>query len=343
MEHGIYLAASGYDYASEVVGPLGVLSTVDMSGPGVAVADIDLSQHFRETWLGDWRDISNKERRSAPYKYPVSPTSPSNGPPPDSIAPTVTLTSPSAGAAVSGSVSVAATASDDVGVARVRFLVDSTPIGADDTTAPYSISWNTAAAANGSHTVAAIAFDAAGNSASATLNVIVANDIGSTGKAVPGTIQAEDYDVGGEGVGYHDSSVGNSGGAYRTDNVDIEASTDAGGGFNVGWMDAAEWLKYTVSVGATGTYRLTARVACDGPGGTVHVEFGGVDVTGPLIIPNTGDWQSWTDVTATVTLTAGVQSMRFVVDRAGPTGVVGNLNYIRLESAGVTASGAAPY
>src|SRR5207247_3004816 len=57
VEHGIYLAASGYDYASEVVSPLGaVLASVSMSGPGVALADIDLSQRFREQWLGDWRD-----------------------------------------------------------------------------------------------------------------------------------------------------------------------------------------------------------------------------------------------------------------------------------------------
>jgi hypothetical protein len=55
------------------------------------------------------------------------------------------------------------------------------------------------------------------------------------------------------------------------------------------------------------------------------------------------DCSGWTDVTATVTLIEGVQSMRFVVDAAGPASVVGHLNYIRLESTGVTASGAAPH
>jgi hypothetical protein len=54
-----------------VVNPLGtVLSSVAIdAGPRVAVADIDLSQRFREQWLGDWRDISNKERRAEPYQY----------------------------------------------------------------------------------------------------------------------------------------------------------------------------------------------------------------------------------------------------------------------------------
>ena len=71
IENSVYVAASGYDYASEVVNPLGtVLASVRInSGPKVAIGDIDLSQRFRETYLGDWRDISNKERRSEPYQY----------------------------------------------------------------------------------------------------------------------------------------------------------------------------------------------------------------------------------------------------------------------------------
>ena len=71
IENGIHLAASGYDYASEVVNPLGaVLSSVVIDGaPHVAIADIDLSQRFREEYLGDWRDIAAKERRTNPYPY----------------------------------------------------------------------------------------------------------------------------------------------------------------------------------------------------------------------------------------------------------------------------------
>ena len=88
-----------------------------------------------------------------------------------------------------------------------------------------------------------------------------------------------------------------------------------------------------VESGSAGTYTLTARVAADGPGGTFHIEFGGKDVTGPLTIPDTGGWQSWTNVSATVTLAAGVQSMRVIVDRTGATGIVGNLNYVRLQGA----------
>ena len=341
VEHGIYLAASGYDYASEVVGPLGTLASVNMSGPGAAIADIDLSQRFREVWLGDWRDISNKERRAAPYKASTSPSSPPGEPPPppppDQTAPTVVLTSPASGAIVSGSVNVAASASDDVGVARVRFLLDGAQLGSDDTNGPYAMVWNTTTAADGPHTLVALAFDDAGNSASSSIPVNVSNRSRS-GVPVPGTIQAEDYDAGGEGVAYHDTTTANSGGQYRADGVDIESTTDIGGGFDVGWMYPTEWLNYTVSVATAGTYTLTARVASAGAGGTFHVEFGGANVTGPLTVPNTGGWQVWTSVTATVTLAAGVQSMRFVIDTVGPAGVVGNLNYIKLEDA--TSTGA---
>src|SRR5205807_8391450 len=63
VENGIYLAASGYDYASEVVDPLGSVLASVIIDTGPRVADIDLSQRFREQWLGDWRDIANKQRR----------------------------------------------------------------------------------------------------------------------------------------------------------------------------------------------------------------------------------------------------------------------------------------
>ena len=54
--------------------------------------------------------------------------------------------------------------------------------------------------------------------------------------SLPGTIQAENYDTGGSAVAYSDSTSGNSGGAYRNDNVDIESTTDTGGGYDVGWI-----------------------------------------------------------------------------------------------------------
>jgi hypothetical protein len=95
----------------------------------------------------------------------------------DTGLPAVALTAPSAGATVSGSVSVTAGASDGNGVAAVQFQLDGTAIGTEATAAPYSTTWDTKTAPNGSHTLSAIARDAAGNTAtSASLMVTVNND-----------------------------------------------------------------------------------------------------------------------------------------------------------------------
>jgi probable HAF family extracellular repeat protein len=149
---------------------------------------------------------------------------------------------------------------------------------------------------------------------------------------IPGIIQAEDFDNGGEGLAYHDSDHGNNGGAYRATDVDIEATTDTGGGYDVGWMTGGEWLNYTATIAQSGSYMLTARVAANGAGGTFHVEVAGVDKTGPLTIPNTGGWQAWTDISTLVSLTGGTQPVRIVADANGPSGVFGNINYVRLTS-----------
>ena len=81
---------------------------------------------------------------------------------PDTTAPTVSLTAPANGATVSGTVTLSATASDNVGVVGVQFLVDGGQL-AEDTSSPYSVSWNTTTVANGTHTLTALALDAAGN------------------------------------------------------------------------------------------------------------------------------------------------------------------------------------
>jgi hypothetical protein len=82
-------------------------------------------------------------------------------------------------------------------------------------------------------------------------------------------------------------------------------------------------------VQAAGTYTLAVRVAANGTGGTFHIEVNGSDKTGPLTIPNTGGWQQWQTVTKTgVSLSAGVQAVRVVLDSNGPIGFVGNLNYL---------------
>jgi hypothetical protein len=147
--------------------------------------------------------------------------------------------------------------------------------------------------------------------------------------AIPGTIQAEDFDDGGEGAAYHDTGAGNDGNAYRTTDVDIETTTDTDAGWNVGWVNPGEWLEYTVNVAASGTYVLEARVASPGAGGTFHVEVEGIDKSGAVTVPNTGGWQMWTTVSRSVILDAGVHILRVSFDANGPDQTIGNFNYLR--------------
>ena len=105
--------------------------------------------------------------------YPRSPGG--EPPPPDTEAPVTAITAPSGGSTVSGTTSVTATATDNVGVTRVELWVDGA-LGPMDTSSPYSFSWNTAGLSNGSHTLQSRAYDAAGlTGSSAIVTVTVSN------------------------------------------------------------------------------------------------------------------------------------------------------------------------
>jgi hypothetical protein len=143
---------------------------------------------------------------------------------------------------------------------------------------------------------------------------VVSTPYNGTPMAIPGSILTENFDNGGEGVGYHDTTPGNSGGQYRATDVDIQAASS--GGFNIGWIADGEWLAYSVNVAAAGTYQLQFNVASPAASGRMHATFGGT-ATGTVAIPNTGSWQSWTTVSLTANLVAGPQLMTLVFDTGG--------------------------
>lgn len=150
-------------------------------------------------------------------------------------------------------------------------------------------------------------------------------------------IQAEAFDTGGQGVSYNDSATINSGGAYRTtEGVDIQTTGDSGGGYNLGWMVAGEWLEYTVYVTDPGSYALNLRVASPNATNTLRVKMAGVDLTGAWTFTGTGANQTWTTISKTVDLTPGQQVLRLEVLTSGF-----NLNWIELvpAAAGVLANG----
>jgi hypothetical protein len=158
---------------------------------------------------------------------------------------------------------------------------------------------------------------------------------------IPGTVQAEDFDQGPAGMVYSDTTPGNIGKAYRATDVDMEPTSDSGGGYNLGWVAAGEWMKYTVDVASAGSYDLEVRVASRGAGGIFHIEIDGVDRTGPVTIPETGGWQQWSSVHKRgLQLAAGRQAWRVVMDKDGEF-AVGNINFFRLAHSMTEPSSAA--
>jgi hypothetical protein len=136
--------------------------------------------------------------------------------------------------------------------------------------------------------------------------------------AIPGSFEAENFDLGGEGVAYHDAASGNAGGQYRTsEDVDIyiPASGTNASGHAVNNVQTGEWLEYTVDVAAAGSYLVELHVSSEMTGSRFHVEVDGVDVTGSLTVPVTGWWGTYTWIGKAVSLTAGQHVLRVHADQ----------------------------
>ena len=148
---------------------------------------------------------------------------------------------------------------------------------------------------------------------------------GGTPAAVPGTVQAANYDTGGQGVAYNVTSANGSANGYRSDGVDLETTADTqdtsapGGAYDMGWTTPGQWFNYTVNAATAGTYTVSFRVASPyGITDALHIDnSSSVNLTGSIAVPNTGGYETWTTVTATVTLPAGQQTLTVEQDSNG--------------------------
>ena len=147
---------------------------------------------------------------------------------------------------------------------------------------------------------------------------------------IPGLIETEHYAKGPAGEAYYDVDEENQGVAYRDDTqVDIEQRPDASNGHGIGWTRAGEWLNYRVNVAKSGKYDLEIPVASNKQGGIFHIEFDGQDVSGPIHVPDTGGWTKMKTIYATgLQLKAGDRTMKLVMDSQGPSGSIGDIDYI---------------
>jgi hypothetical protein len=154
---------------------------------------------------------------------------------------------------------------------------------------------------------------------------------GGTPAAVPGTVEAANYDTGGQGVAYNVTSVNGTADSYRSDGVDLESCTDTGCGYDLGWTASGQWFKYTVNAAAAGTYTVGFRMASpSGVTDALHIDnAAGTNLSGSVNAPDTGGWQDWATVTASVTLPAGQQTLTVDQDNGG-----WNIYYLSFAAAG---------
>ncbi|RFM33960.1 PQQ-dependent sugar dehydrogenase [Chitinophaga silvisoli] len=151
----------------------------------------------------------------------------------------------------------------------------------------------------------------------------------ATPTPIPGKIEIENFDLGGEGIAYHDNSTGNAGNQYRT-TEDVDLENCAEGGFNIGYVAAGEWLEYTIDVTTAAQYTLSVRVANPGAAKTMHVELDGQNISGNITVPATGGFQAWQTVSVTTpVLSKGVKVLRVSLDATDF-----NVNYLTFALAG---------
>jgi pimeloyl-ACP methyl ester carboxylesterase len=116
--------------------------------------------------------------------------------------------------------------------------------------------------------------------------------------------------------------------------VGTEGTSDVGGGLSVGWIDNNDWMDYSVNMPTAGTYVVSFRVASPATSGQLQLRNAAGTVLATVAVPNTGWWQNWQSVSATVTLPAGQQTLRVVSTSADAW----NFNYFELAGSGAVAT-----
>jgi len=174
---GGYAAVSGTSFSAPVTA--GVIALIFAANPGLTPQNAEqiLEQSADDLGTNGYDKYYGWGRVNAGTAVFAAG---GGAPPPDTIAPLTTLTSPANGAAVTGNVTISATATDNIGVTEVRFYADGQLV-ATDTTAPYSALWNSTATPDGAHQLLAEGYDAAQNRGSSqAVSVNVQNTVPDT-------------------------------------------------------------------------------------------------------------------------------------------------------------------
>lgn len=155
-----------------VNGGLDYTSTTAPFGYSVATTP---AQNGSYTMYARAYDAAGNMKQSSTINFTINNTTTTA----DTTVPVVSITSPAANATVSGTVNIAASASDNIGVSKVEFYLNGV-LKSTDTAAPYSYSWNSTTVSNGNYTITTKAFDAAGNSSASSVTVAVNNVVATS-------------------------------------------------------------------------------------------------------------------------------------------------------------------
>lgn len=147
--------------------------------------------------------------------------------------------------------------------------------------------------------------------------------------SIPGTIEAEDYDNGGQNIAYYDIDTENETTLYRADNAGIDS---AGSAFVYGWAQNGEWLKYTVNVTEAGMMQYTVRIASANDNASFSLYMDDTAIADNITVPNTSGWKTFQEISDTTsTISAGTHVLKVSVDAA-----YFNIDWIKFEKLGTT-------
>lgn len=150
--------------------------------------------------------------------------------------------------------------------------------------------------------------------------------------SLPGKIEFEDYDEGGQNRAYYDEDMENQGGECRNDRVDIVTNDE---GYSIGYTAVGEWLEYSVDVRKTQTYDFETRVSCGLDNSSFRLLLDDEEISDVIEVPNTEDWDSYVVVRGkTRTMQEGPHILKVLL-----TGAYANLDWIRFSAEGEVETG----
>lgn len=305
---------------------------VDADGASVAISDVEMAKSAKRC---DGLSYSGNENPPAGGGGGEEPTTP----PPSltvSAGPDQIITLPTNSVTISGSA--------NGGTDPMSYIWTKESGGAATIASPNALQSTVTGLVKGTYVFKLTTVDNASQTASDTVRIIVneaaGGAFGGVVQVIPGKIQVEDFNTGGQNVAYYDDTNGNSGGRYRTtESVDIETTQDTGGGYSIGWANQGEWLKYSVNVQKSGVYTIQARIASPGTG-TLQIDFDGEKVA-MLPVQSTGGWGTWQNTvinaSTTVHFSAGQHIMRLYFAKNSS-----NINYLTFNLLAEDGSGDIP-